>query len=263
MGAYPCTIAGGEEIERWDAYEQPTGIHYNPYDDYQEPGQPLSNCFHFNCACQEAEWLDFQWCQTGHGGEHLQHKVRRMHAIEPVKAVANGEPTYEGMRGHLGMDWWQGEEAWMNVTAGGTMGVVYGAGSLWQWKLFCDEPGWPEYVEAPGLSWREALHQPGSRYPGLVGRALREYNFVDMTVLPDVGEYAVGKRGEFYCVYFKCGGSVRLHGMRKSLPYRWYDPRRGEWCGGGEVSPAWPVMTAPSREPWVLLVGERVAGTSE
>ncbi|MDP9350483.1 MAG: DUF4038 domain-containing protein, partial [Chloroflexota bacterium] len=42
--------AGGEEIERWDAYRQPTGIHYRPHAD--------------NRAWQDAAWLDFQWCQT-------------------------------------------------------------------------------------------------------------------------------------------------------------------------------------------------------
>ena len=54
---------------------------------------------------------------------------------QPAKAIANGEPTYEniGAPGRAA-GWWQGHEAWNNLTAGGTMGVVYGAGSLWQWR---------------------------------------------------------------------------------------------------------------------------------
>ncbi len=258
VGAYPCTVAGGEEVERVDAYQQPTGFHFNPYDDYQEPGQPASNCFHNNCACQDAPWLDFQWCQTGHNGQHVQHKVRRMHAHQPVKAVANGEPTYEGMHDcSRAADWWQGEEAWLNLTSGGTMGVVYGAGSLWQWKLSADEPGWDACLESPGRSWREALAQPGSRYPGLIRRALAAYDLVDMTLLPETSEHAVGKPGVFYCVYLPQGGGVTLHGLRGALPYRWFDPRTGTWCGEGTVQPAQPEIAAPSTDPWVLLAGER------
>jgi hypothetical protein len=55
-------------------------------------------------------------------------------------ASANGEPTYEngGRRGRAA-GWWQGHEAWCNLCAGGSMGVVYGAGSLWQWRLHLND----------------------------------------------------------------------------------------------------------------------------
>ena len=147
--------AGGQEIELWDAYAQPTGIHYRPHAD--------------NRAWQDAPWLDFQWCQTGHSGEHIPERVADMWRNTPVKAVANGEPTYEhgGWRGKAA-GWWQGHEAWSNLCAGGTMGVVYGAGSLWQWRLHRDEPGHEAYFLAEGAGWREALDFEGSRYVGLM-----------------------------------------------------------------------------------------------
>ena len=50
-GLAPGVDPGGWEIERWDAYQQPTGIHYAPH---QDPW-----------AYQDRAWLDFQWCQTG------------------------------------------------------------------------------------------------------------------------------------------------------------------------------------------------------
>ena len=121
-GYEPQVAAGGEEIEAWDAYHQPAGIHYRPHAD--------------NHAHQDEPWLDFQWCQTGHSGEHMPERVADMWRNVPPKAVANGEPTYEhgGKRGRA-EGWWQGHEAWSNLCAGGTMGVVYGSGSLWQWAV--------------------------------------------------------------------------------------------------------------------------------
>ena len=56
-GREPQLPAGGAEIETWDCYGQPTGLHYRPHAD--------------NAAFQDADWLDFQWCQTGHTGEHV------------------------------------------------------------------------------------------------------------------------------------------------------------------------------------------------
>jgi hypothetical protein len=116
-------------------------------------------------------WLDFQWCQTGHNGEHVPERVADMWRNLPVKAVANGEPTYENIgRTGRGAGWWQGHEAWLNLTAGGTMGVVYGAASLWQWRLHANEPDHADWCTAPNAGWREALDFDGSRYPGIVAR---------------------------------------------------------------------------------------------
>jgi hypothetical protein len=178
-GREPQVAAGGEEVERWDAYQQPAGIHYRPH--------IVAN------ASQDAVWLDFQWCQTGHSGEHVPERVADMWRNLPVRAVANGEPTYEhGGRQDRAAGWWQGHEAWSNLCAGGTMGVVYGAGSLWQWAHRGDEPGQSDFFLAPGAGWREALNFEGSRYVGLVARILDGYPFTDMA--PN-WEATLGRRG--------------------------------------------------------------------
>ena len=65
---------------------------------------------------------------TGHTGEHVQERVADMRRNRPPKGVTNGEATYEHTRGEdNGHGWWQGHEAWSNLCAGCTMGVVYGA----------------------------------------------------------------------------------------------------------------------------------------
>jgi hypothetical protein len=245
-GTEPVTEPAGRVTQEWDPYQQPTGIHYSPRDDR-----------HQNRAYQDAEWLDFQWCQTGHGARHLPDKVRRMHDNQPTKAVANGEPTYERIsRPDNATGWWQGHEAWLNLTAGGTLGVVYGAGGLWNWKLAADEPGWPQWANSQA-SWADAIEFEGSRYVGYVGRALAGYDLADMTKLPEVGPQAVGKSGELYIVYLPEGGSTTLAGLDRALPYRWFNPRSGQFAGEGHVNPKSPSLTAPSDEPWVLLAGQR------
>ncbi|MFT6810010.1 MAG: hypothetical protein ACJA01_003253 [Saprospiraceae bacterium] len=121
-------------MEEWDSYEQPTGLHYNPCDDFialWAVNNPVKHCEHYNKTFQSEEWLDFQWAQTGHSNEHQYHKVERMYENLPIKASANGEPTYEGMGdGKLGLGWWQGEDAWMQLMSGGTMGSLWSSISV-------------------------------------------------------------------------------------------------------------------------------------
>ena len=245
-GREPCVEAGGKEIQTWDAYGQPTGIHYGPQD-------RVCN------AHQDADWLDFQWCQTGHGGAHNVSKVSTMHDNLPTKAAANGEPTYEGISNPTrAAGWWQGNEAWSNLTSGGTMGVVYGVAALWQWKLFPDEPGWPSWALDP-VDWRQALNKEGSRYIGFVREAFADYDFPDMTKHADLsgGKPCVALPGKFYVVYLAEGGPVDLSGLQGSLPFRWFNPKSGNWSAGGKTSGPNLRANAPDTGPWVLFVGRQ------
>ena len=215
-GREPQIAAGGREVEQWDAYHQPTGIHYRPH--------IVAN------AHQDADWLDFQWCQTGHSGEHLPERVADMWRNLPAKAVADGEPTYEhGGRQGRAAGWWQGHEAWCNLCAGGTMGVVYGAGSLWQWAHRGDEPGQSDFFLAPGCGWRQALDFEGSRYVGLLPRILEG---LPLTEMAPNWEVTLGRRGllvpgKLFLCYSEEGGPLRLFGDQVPLRYRIVDPQTG------------------------------------
>jgi hypothetical protein len=258
-GLDPGVKPGGETIERWDCYQQPTGIHYNPADDYlAEWAQgDSSRCLHYNRSYQEEPWLDFQWAQTGHDGKHLYHKVERMYENQPVKANLNGEPTYEGMGGgKQGKGWWQGEEAWNQLMHGGTMGVIYGAACLWQWKIKTDEPGWPEWTNA-NLSWKEALQLEGSRYVGLVSKAFQGFDFADMEKRPDLTgnlHPLLALEGKFYVSYMENGGVLSIDGIPEGMPWYWYNPEAGEFSEKTLVS-AGTIFEAPSSDPWVFVAG--------
>lgn len=230
-------IEGGEEIEKWDAYQQPTGHHYSPFCEIIPDwwNRPYEYVPHQNKVNQDKEWLDFQWCQTGHGGEHQSWKVEKMYANIPVKAVANGEPTYEGIRDSAnGAGWWQGHEAWLNFTSGGTMGVVYGAGGLWNWKLFKDEPGWPDWANS-NVSWKEAIQLSGANYVGYLGKALEGLDITDIEKHPELaeGKLCLSKPGKLYIVYLPEGGDLTISDMPANLKFRWFNPVDGVFYAEG------------------------------
>ncbi|TWD84650.1 uncharacterized protein DUF5060 [Kribbella amoyensis] len=214
-GREPQVAAGGAEVHAWDCYAQPTGIHYRPHIRAE--------------AHQDAEWLDFQWCQTGHGGEHVAERVADMARNSPHVAVANGEPTYERTGGpEIAAGWWQGHEAWSNLCAGGTMGVVYGAAGLWQWRLHADEPGHPDRFLADGVGWREALDFEGSKYVGLAGKILRDLPLADLE--PDWTSLITPRAlraGRLRIVYQESARGIRIAAPDVPQHYTVVDPRTG------------------------------------
>lgn len=238
----------GQTIEECDAYRQPTGIHYAPHA--------------LNRSHQDKTWLDFQWCQTGHNGEHVPERVADMSRNLPVKAVANGEPTYENM-GKTGRaaGWWQGHEAWCNLTAGGTMGVVYGAGSLWQWRLRPDEPDHADWCTAPRAGWREALDFEGSRYPGI---AAKIFDGLPLDGMQPNWTYTYGRRGlavpgKLFVLFLPEGGDVSILSREVPRPFRIFDPRSGGTVAEGRLPDAAPAQlkTGTTTDPRVIVFTEQ------
>lgn len=252
-------LEGGEEIEKWDAYKQPTGQHYSPFcevipDWWDRPREYIP---HQNKVNQDKKWLDFQWCQTGHGGEHQSWKVEKMYTNLPLKAVANAEPTYEGIRDPAnGAGWWQGHEAWLNFTSGGTMGVVYGAGGLWNWKLDKDEPGWPDWANS-NVSWKEAIQLPGSKYVGYLGKALHGLDIADIEKHPELagGKLCLAKPGELYILYLPEGGKLRISDMPENLKFRWFNPLDGDFYAEGTTGSG-QEYSCEEGKPAVLIINK-------
>ncbi|MBT8225312.1 MAG: DUF4038 domain-containing protein [Dactylosporangium sp.] len=242
-GREPQIEAGGREVHAWDGYQQPTGIHYRPH-------------AHAN-AHQAADWLDFQWCQTGHGAEHVPERVADMWREHPVKAVANGEPSYEQSRtADQAAGWWQGHEAWSNLCAGSTMGVVYGAANIWQWVQRDGEPGHDPYFLGPGGNWQDALGYEGSTYVGLLGRILEGLPTTDMR--PDWETFAnprgLRAPGRLHLVYQDRGQNLRMMRDRGTPPdYRIVDPTTGRVTAHGRLRPGDVIAEDPERRPRVII----------
>lgn len=250
---------GGEEIQKWDAYQQPTGLHYSPHDDktpawLEDFGGQYEP--HMNRTHQDAEWLDFQWCQTGHGAKHQFHKVVLMYNNQPTKAVANGEPTYEGINNpENGAGWWQGHEAWSQFLSGGTMGVIYGAGGLWNWKLFSEEDGWDAWANS-NVSWKEAIELPGAVYVGYLGEALNGLDITDIEKHPELagGNLCLAKPGTLFIIYLPGGGKTPLKQAPENGTYKWFNPRSGELAEKGKIENATIQLESPIEGPSVLIV---------
>jgi hypothetical protein len=183
-----------------------------------------------------------------------------MYENKPVKACLNGEPTYEGMDGGKnGLGWWQGEEAWNQLMHGGTMGIVYGAVCLWQWKVTPDEPGWDVWTNAP-MSWKEAMALEGSKYAGLVTKAFDGYDFTDMEKRPDLTgnkNMLLAKENSFYISYLDKGGEITIRRLPTGLPYRWLNPMSGETTPES-VTEGEMTFRSPDNKPWVLIIGNKV-----
>jgi hypothetical protein len=125
------------------------------------------------------------------------------------------------------------------------MGVVYGAGSLWQWVLHPGEPGQAAQFTAEGAGWREALDFEGSTYVGLVGRILAGLPIIDMQ--PDWQSTLCPRGlcvpGLLYIGYAEHGGPLRMFdGENLPRHYRVIDPRTGAVLDEGKrEDPADPV----------------------
>jgi hypothetical protein len=246
-GLEPGVEAGGREIDEWDAYDQPIGIHFRPHSP--------------NEAHQDALWLDFQSCQTGHDGDHAPDRLARMWANRPVKAIMNAEPTYENS-GRMGKatGWWQGNEAWINVCAGGVLGVGYGAGSLWQWRLHSNEANHGEFYIAPEAGWREALAFEGSSYVGLVGKILEGLPLAAASPCWDVLQRARGllAPGHFFLSYAEHGGSWNFLDADGRIPDRYWviDPKTAEVVESGIRPGNYGMIPGEDEVPRVLICAE-------
>lgn len=257
-GKDPGIKEAGEMLEIWDSYQQPTGLHYSPADTFVTDwsiGNPTKHVVHYNRSYQAEPWLDFQWAQTGHGQAHEYHKVAYMYDHQPNKGVANGEPTYEGMNdGQNGLGWWQGEDAWGQLMSGGTMGVVYGAAGLWQWKVSADEVGWTSWA-TQNKSWEGAMRLEGARYVGYLHVALAELDLTDIERRPDLtenGHWLLAREGELYLSFLPRGGQLKIPSVPRGLRKRWFNPKEGHYLEASKVTQT--SFTAPNDQAWVLVI---------
>ena len=133
------------------------------------------------------------------------------------------------------------------------MGVVYGAASLWQWKITPDEAGWTDWASQP-KSWKGAMKMEGSEYVGHVSKALEGLDFADIEKRWDLagGKPLLAKEGKLYISYLNEGSDLEIDGVPENMKARWFNPKTGVFTPGKKVRGK--VFNAPSPDPWVLII---------
>lgn len=197
------------------------------------------------------EWLDMNMRQNGHQPEFTGRydKTREDYDRVPIKPVLDGEPIYEGhpvsfnakALGHsVAADvrrpfYWD--------VFGGAFGHTYGHHSVWS---FYDSRRKP--VNAPILTWREAIDEPGAFQVGIGKRLMMSRPFLTRipddsllvpseypTLIPGAGTRRFcatrDQEGSYAMIYVPVGRSfsVRLDKVQgPKVKAWWFDPRTGK-----------------------------------
>jgi hypothetical protein len=222
----------------------------------------------------EAEWLDFNTCQSGHSMRNYPNymMITYDYLRMPVKPCLDSEPRYEEHAVN-----WKPEEngvfddydvrqaAYWSVFAG-ACGHTYGAHPVWQMYNNQDEP--VGYVK---LTWKEALNLKGA------GQMIHLKNLMlsrpyfnripdqSLLVSPKVGdEHIRCTCGDgFILIYFPSGGTIEIRNNTLNFPQVkgwWYDPRMGEATSAGVFNNGDKIkLTSPSQGrgfDWVLVLDD-------
>ena len=208
-------------------------------------GQGSSAWFH------NEDWLDFNMRQNGHGADfnNRYSNTRVDYDRTPVKPVIDGEPIYEDHPISF-----NAKENGHSVAAdvrrplywdlfSGAFGHTYGDHSIWQMYAEGRKP-----INAPLLSWSEAILQPGGAQMQHARRLLESRPFLTRipddsvivsnrypTAVPAIGlKRLVATRdsaGSYAMVYVPAGRPFKVH-MDKITGAKvkawWFDPRTGE-----------------------------------
>lgn len=229
-----------------------------------------------------ADFIDFNMRQNGHEPTYPRYaKTREDYDRTPAVPVIDAEPLYEDHplyfaaadHGHSTAADVRRTFYW-NVFAG-AFGYTYGHHSVWQF--------WSEKFEpknAPLMTWREALDQPGAAQMihgrrlmesrPMLGRVPDDGLIVPAripTAVPGAGRYRfAGTRdagGRYAMIYVPTGRgfSVRMDRLAgPAVKASWYDPRTGRSTEAGEFANTGEREFAPPTPgedaDWVLVLDQ-------
>jgi hypothetical protein len=245
--------------------------------------------FHPNGGRGSAEWfhseawLDFNMRQNGHTAEFTERylKTRADYDRTPAKPVLDGEPIYEdhpvsfkaATLGHSTATDVRRPLYWNLFT--GAFGHTYGHHSVWQMSAPGRKP-----INAPLMTWQEALEQPGAMQMQHGRRLMESRPFLTRvpaddvivpaavaTAVPGEGRYRfVATReesGAYAMVYVPVTRkfSVRLDRISGGkVRAWWFNPRDGKATAAGEFSSTGTKEFLPPNPgddlDWVLVLDD-------
>ncbi len=228
----------------------------------------------------QAEWLDFNMCQSSHGAHDHDNGIFIEHdyALAPPLPTVDGEPRYETMpvgfyykevsRFDRFDDYDTRQAAYWAMMAG-ACGHTYGHNSIWQmWT--------PEHKPAlwANIPWQESLDTPGAFQMGFLRRLFESQSYQEL--VPDQklvvdGPSSGGAKiraarssnGTFAFIYSPRGEpftiDLRMMNARR-VKESWYDPRYG--CTHflhTTTSTSFQTYTPPTSgrgNDWILILEE-------
>jgi Protein of unknown function (DUF4038)/Putative collagen-binding domain of a collagenase len=219
-----------------------------------------------------AEWLDFNSIQSGHGWAAKTYQfIDQDYKLKPPKPTVDMEPPYEnhptGAKTPR-IDSHQVRKGAYWAMLAGAAGHGYGALDLF-WLYKDNEGPFPRNGFQP---WRKALAYEGSRQVGFMRRLfeLRPWYKLlpDQSVIvggqgesEDHVQAARAEDGSFVIAYLPTGKPVSINMAKvsgKTVKAQWYDPRKGTWLPVGEYANTGArEFAAPSRgekDDWVLVL---------
>ncbi|MCO6479452.1 MAG: DUF4038 domain-containing protein [Phaeodactylibacter sp.] len=241
----------------------------------------------------EAEWLDFNMHQSGHGGRNTPNWqfTQKTYRMTPVKPTMDGEPCYEGlpvkfyefekddMRGILTpeaadtlfkLGWFDDYDvrkaAYWSLLSG-ACGHTYGNNNIWQMYA----PGRKPNIYCRS-NWRQAMDHPGGRQMSYVRKLFESHPFLllepdEGLLLNDPGEgpdkmmAARASDGSYAYCYTPAGQPIRVDVTKmagKRCSASWYNPRNGESTTIGTFGTSEALTFTPpgsgAGNDWVLVL---------
>jgi hypothetical protein len=228
----------------------------------------------------EAEWLDFNMCQTSHGahdhdtGLFIEHD----YALEPPKPTLDGEPRYEMIpvgfyykedSRYDRFDDYDSRQAAYWALMAGACGHTYGHNCVFQ---FWEPKHKPELWA--NIPWYESLDHAGAFQMGHVRRLFESYPFHELIPAQDMildGPTSGGAKiraarspkGTFAFVYSPRGESFTIDKRvfnAKRVKEHWFDPRYGcTYYFHTTYNAAFQTYTPPTSgrgNDWILILAE-------
>jgi hypothetical protein len=231
----------------------------------------------------QAEWLDFNMCQSSHAAHDHDNGLFIDHdyELEPPKPTVDGEPRYEAMpvgfyhqevSRHDRFDDYDARQAAYWALMAGACGHTYGHNCVWQmWTPEREPKLWAS------MPWYESLDHAGAFQMGYVRRLVESYPFQELIPDQDMildGPASGGAKiraarsinGTFAFVYSPRGERFTIdnRGFKaRRLREFWYDPRYGCACYlHTATNAAFQTYTPPTSgrgNDWVLILEDEQA----
>lgn len=232
----------------------------------------------------QAEWLDFNMCQSSHGSHDHDNGLFIAHdyALEPPKPTLDGEPRYETMpvgfyfkdvNRYDRFDDYDVRQAAYWALLAGACGHTYGHNCIWQMWTPAHEPRL--WAATP---WQDALDHPGAFHMGLIRRIFESRPFQELVPAQDIImdgptfggakiRAARSRPGTFAFIYSPRGEPFTVNKgviQARRVKEYWYDPRYGTLYHFHTTdNSGFQTYTPPTSgrgNDWLLLMEDEQAG---